>query len=823
MQYHVITQSTLPSNRFAVLSSLPPELVPFLTTELTLSEIQALRLVNCAFRYVCALSVENLLADDGILAPDAWNAFPRAHRLHITKVCKRGPSSCIQAPSNLLNARKENTAWSAAVQDLLHTAPSYITGVTVEVEDFYPTMPWHDAADEVAAALCNAPIARNLKQLNMGAAISAPAAIQLLTHLPAVSDLGIRICSTSASSHGGGHTPGPCSFPPRLGRKDSKLEKLRLAVDCRTDFINPTSLAQLFSEPRELHLDLDLPSIAQHLAPGMPPADAVWKLLGSCQQLHRLRWTCTRKQIRMGCGPESAHVQALRVLGQAQELVTRLLGLPELEHLHLPWAGYNLVLLSRAPQRLKTAELYILEASAAELQQAAGAEQAGQLQQEHGPQQLRLTVADLRLSAGPAGKESEAATAGCLARLLPGLLELTISSPQLGWLDPWRRCTLAQLAAALEGHRRLTSLDAVQLTWYQQQQCTYDQLWQPQSRWVRSGHGRYVPDGPDVWRSALAKLMSCPALQSLSLWPPGQSVAPAWAASRACRGLQHLAWGADGRGRRKLRSICFYPSQQQCIAAWRKGPLGHFTEVCSFSLADAALLLGPGGGPAGERDLIGLPLDVVLDVMDLKGLLRGLQEARSRRQELLEVKRESVVWGYPTGAPEVQEKVQQVLALVADILAAQELLLALQQVVRKARQAAAGAAAAAPVAPAASVSGVKWALQQVQRLLQLRGDGGRPGALVNAVVQEVGQGAAVQLPAGWPLQLHQALVLREEVGREVQALRRGKKVRWQSLPPGKTNWPVDADYDLFPDACCCPRWHCELRGVTGCKVLQLAL
>lgn len=815
---------------FAEFPSLPPELVPLLTSELTLSEIQALRLVNCSFRYVYALSIATLLADDVILAPEAWTAFPRAHRLHITKLCKRGPSSCIQAPKRP-EEKKINTAWSAAVQDMLHAAPSRITGVTVEVEGLYPTLPWHDAADAVAAALCHAPIARTLKQLDMGASISAPAAIQLFTHLPAVSGLGISISSTSAmadqqpklptswASLDGDNTAGPCTFPPTLGHDSSKLAKLRLAVSCGTDFINPTSLAQLFAGLQQLDLDLDLPSIAHRLAPDMSTADAAWKILGSCQQLHRLTWTCTRKYIRMGCGPEAAHVRALRVLGQAQDLVTRLLGLPEMQHLHLPWASYDLALLSRAPARLQSAEFHILEATAAELQQAAEAcEQAGQQQAPHGPQQLSLTVADLRLPAGPPwGPEMEAAAAGCLARLLPGLLELTISSPQLEWLDPWRCCTLAQLAAALEGHPGLTSLDAVQLTWHQQQQCTYDQ----QSRWAHTSYmsQRYVPDGPDVWRSVLAKLMSCQALQSLSLWPPGQNVAPAWAASRACRGLQHLAWGAaDSPGRRRLLSICFYPSQQQCIAAWPEIDSAAFPEVCSFSLADAALLLGPGGGPGGERELIGLPLDVGLDVGDLQGLLQEVQEARAgRRQELLEVRRESVVWGYPLGAPEVQRKVQQAQALVADMLAAQELLLALRQVVRKARLEALGAAGAA----LAALGGVKRALQQ---MVQLREDGRRARALVDHVVQEVGRDVtAVQLPAGWQRQLQDAIALRQEVGREVQELRVGKKMRWQRLPPGKANYPVHAFCDLYPDACSCPRWHCELRGVTGCRLLQLAL
>jgi hypothetical protein len=376
---------------------------------------------------------------------------------------------------------------------------------------------------------------------------------------------------------------------------------------------------------------------------------------------------------------------------------------------------------------------------------------------------------------------------GCLARLLPALQHLGFS-----WRAGRRHLTLLQLAIAVAGHSSLSWLQAYPLA-------------SRTEEWLQGPRSQGGSSAAACLQTALAE---CPVLQHISVaTAQGIRSKHAWYCPSLHDGSFRTTLArpmADGR----LRSLCLFPRRYECSDIYKDfyhAPL---------SLAQAARLLDPGITSGRERDVLSLPLTLFLDIKELQARVQALGEAKlqhahaSQQAESHEAAvplrlggthgSHGLDMGGSSCAAEIDGGLGGLVALrqravrehIGDMLAAQEALLALQQEMRKFNS--------GPRGLRYHLGWLAWGWKWVRMQL-------RAAALVKEVVAQCGEDSMQPLPDDWRQQLQQALVLRQQVHREMCLLARAK-------------------HSLRPELCACHNWHLELRGmVRGCKVLAVVL
>jgi hypothetical protein len=724
---------------------LPEELLAFILSELTLDEIKDVRVVSQAFKDVCALNIYQLTARNGLLPRHAWTEFPCVTHLFIDNL------SCTDCDTLHCEDRAlPCNSWMARVQELLASLPARVEALTFSfIQCAEPT------TGRLAKLLVQSSISISLKQLYIDPALTAIAAARLLRNLPALTDLSINIYSSCYRKQLKRRDAQQCFPPPGCC---PHLTSLNLnVVDAPLSHINFDALAELFSRLSDLTLMLETTQVSNA---------QLQRLFASCSRLCKLVWPISYSfwSDARDAGP----------------VIHQLAALPQLDKLLVEDAKCSVTDLLPA-QQLREAKLHTLALTPEQLAEAVLRQEAAEQLQ-----QLHLSDMDLGGRWAPALPLLD----GCLAQLLPDLQGLSIS----GGIPS---CTVQQVVSAVAGHPSLTSLDVID--------CCHD-MWSNQ----------------DKWQQLLAQLASCPCLQSASIrlleeasW--GLQQAYINLAQLGGRGFQALAEGACSAS---LRSLKFFPSLEDC-----------FMQVYSVGmyvgLADAALLLGQGSGLRLQH--LSLPVDLGLDVRDLKAglrLSRHLQQCAAKmasgcasqggRGSGLGVRglwacgsrgsrgtggvlRHAVQTAERAQQKEqqlatvqlvVQQQAKQLQAHLQRMLAAQEVLEALQRAVQGSKEEEAAAGKGLPL----TVLYDLYSSVTCRRGRAVR----RSAALVRRVAQEV-PGLDGVLPQGWQALLLRGLLLRQEVQHSTLQLRRASQF----------------------SRCYCRNWHWELGSVAGCEVALL--
>ncbi len=423
-----------------------------------------------------------------------------------------------------------------------------------------------------------------------------------------------------------------------------------------------------------------------------------------------------------------------------------------------------------------------------------------------------LKVASLQYLAevdGDEGQQLGVPPRGWLARVLPALQHLYVAFCSSRFPHDGEPCKLQEVVAALAGHEALTVLRA----------------------------GRMRCEGVDTleqWALLLRQVVALPALQALALPRPSHKESTAWHRPTLCagRGLREVVTGACSSSLRCLE--VFYE--------WSGGWRIHYGYTHFFSVAEAMLLLGPGS--CVDLLYLSLPVDLGLDVKDLTAGLQRLQEWRAggalqgaaaapaaAGQEVaagrwleswraccgrqstrasadatgLSAELAAGLQQQGQQGAQLQDEAalsqeallleQQVAGHLQRMLAAQELLEALQRAVR-------GRSTEAGMLDKATCRYQGSLLQDA--LAKAAGGAVQAAAqLVCQVEQALSAAAAVALPQGWRQQLGEGLRLRQELARELVKL---------SFLRGA----------LAPDTPCYLRrgWgaHCVVGQVQGCHM-----